>query len=307
LRPLPFIRMPSFPLSERERSAIVAYFNSVSNKESDELRRMLDPVMKYIAERNAAAKRNGEAAGAADESSPGDDWYLQPMFADTAQRLRQWALEHNQIVQIQLDPTRNSAEELTQSHRLILFKARFTAGLYDTPFPFVESPQATVDEDRFQLGEGLFHEMQCLKCHVLGDPSVAGSTPAPTAPNLALTHQRLQRRWVRHWVQEPPIIQAGTKMPPFLSGISVFNLNGLPWPASQGSDADFVQRIESRYGSTADEQAKLLLDFLYAAGQRGYTAIQPPASTQPAAAEAPQAMEDDSPAVSNSENGKGSE
>src|SRR5256885_17073772 len=91
------------------------------------------------------------------------------------------------------------------------------------------------------------------------------------APNLALAHQRLQRRWVRHWVQEPPIIQVGTAMPPFLSGLAALKLDGLSWPRSQMLPEPEVQRIEATYGSTPDEQASLPLDFLYAPGARHYT------------------------------------
>jgi hypothetical protein len=39
-----------------------------------------------------------------------------------------------------------------------------------------------------------------------------------------------------------------------------------------------VKRVEAKYGDTADKQAKLLLDFLYEAGARGYTGVQPTAS-----------------------------
>src|SRR5207247_8642809 len=143
-------------------------------------------------------------------------------------------------------------------------------------------------------GEARFYEMQCLKCHVLGDPSVAGANKSPTAPNLTLASRRLQRRWVRHWVQEPPIIQPGTAMPPFFSGgpdaaTPVWDPHGQSWPRAQKTERP-PEAIEADFGKTVDEQTALLLDFLYAAGVRGHTGIQPappPTATKPAATTAP--------------------
>src|SRR5205814_954937 len=114
-----------------------------------------------------------------------------------------------------------------------------------------------------------------LKCHVLGDPSVPGAQKTPTAPNLTLAHRRLQRRWVRHWVQEPAIIQIGTAMPPFFTGLSIFDIHGMTWPRSQGVAEAEAKRVESTYGDTVEAQTGLLLDFIYAAGVRGYTGVPP--------------------------------
>jgi hypothetical protein len=67
-------------------------------------------------------------------------------------------------------------------------------------------------------------------------------------------------------------------MPPFFTGLPVFDLKGQPWPKSQGVQPAEVDRVQALYGSTADEQTGLLLDFLYAAGVRNYTGIQPVAA-----------------------------
>jgi hypothetical protein len=96
-------------------------------------------------------------------------------------------------------------------------------------------------------------------------------------------------------VQEPALIQLGTKMPPFFTGLDptneVFLIHGRPWPRSQGAQPAEVQRVESTYGDTVEEQTRLVLDFLYEAGARGYTGVQPasvgaapatPPATQPA-------------------------
>jgi cytochrome c len=300
LRPVPVIRMPTFPLQDAEISAIAAYFHAVTDKESRQLRKSIDPIMRYI----AAEMKASDEPLYVESAWPGDDWFTRAEFAMPAARLVSWALAHGQITPLQLDPTKNTPDELALNHRMVLYKARFTAELYDAPFPFTDAPQPVADEERFGLGEKLFYEMQCLKCHVLEDPKMAGIAAAPpassgpsttpagqqaqTAPNLALAHRRLQRRWMRHWVQEPPVIQTGTAMPPFFTGLPVFSQGGQSWPLAQplgdpAQQAAFLARVHETYGDTADEQTDLLLDFVLTAGIRGYTARTPaPAATAPA-------------------------
>jgi hypothetical protein len=147
-------------------------------------------------------------------------------------------------------------------------------------------------EAHFKHGEQFFYDLQCLKCHVLGDPDKPGANKNPTAPNLSLTHERLQRRWVRHWVQEPDIIQKDTAMPPFFTGLPIFAAVtpdrtaplGQSQPRAQTMSPADIQEREAKYGKTAKEQTDLLLDFLYVAGERGYTGMQPETATAPTTA-----------------------
>jgi hypothetical protein len=188
-------------------------------------------------------------------------------------------------------------DDLTKVYRTLWFKATFTQRQYDAPFPFVDSPRPEISDERFALGQQFFYDMQCLKCHVLGDPNVPGANKAPTAPNLSLTSRRLQSRWVRRWVQEPNIIQVGTAMPPFFTGLPVFQIEGQPWHLAQplgdpAQQAEHVKLVEAKYGATVQQQTDLLLEFLYAAGVKNITGVQPATAspaTQPTAASQPQA------------------
>jgi hypothetical protein len=165
-----------------------------------------------------------------------------------------------------------------------LARALFVMELYDAPYPFVEASTPDISQDRFKLGEQFFYQLQCLSCHVLGDPTIEGANKNPTAPNLTLAHLRLQRRWVRHWVQEPDVIQKGTAMPPFFTGLPIYATVtpdataplGQSQPRAQDVPEPKATQIEDKYGKSVDEQTGLLLDFLYAAGARGYTGKQPP-------------------------------
>ena len=61
-------------------------------------------------------------------------------------------------------------------------------------------------------------------------------------------------------------MQPGTKMPQwFGSGNSAF--------ASYGQEDRDI--LEGKYGATGEEQMQLLLDFMYNAGAKNYTALQP--------------------------------
>jgi hypothetical protein len=159
----------------------------------------------------------------------------------------------------------------------------FTAGLYDSPYPFSGSTRPRISEERFKLGEQMLFEMQCLQCHAMGGEPLTHDKPAKpgqTAPNLVLARDRLQRRWTRHWVQEPYIIQIGTAMPPFFTGLPVYSLDGQSWPEAQKTGRP-KEEVEADYGKTPEAQANLLLDFLYEAGARNYQTEAPPAGAGP--------------------------
>jgi len=292
LRPLLYqhdgIRMPSFPATDSEFSAIIAYFNAVSNKEATDLKKDLDPVIKYID--GERAKTN--PLPPSDKDWPGDDWYRRPEFELAKTRLTKWAMDTRNMTPIELDPTKNSLSELGRKYRQALFKAQFTMDLYTAPFPFVEDGMPhELSEERYKLGQEFMNQMQCLTCHYLGDPNAQGAVKEPKAPNLSLSHVRLQRRWVRHWMQEPPVIQPGTSMPAFFSGLGgtspTYNLHGQTWSETAGRPKDEVEFYNNRYGKTADEQASLVLDFLYAAGGRSVTAVQAPQDQLPKPAAPP--------------------
>ena len=317
LRPLPQIRMPSFRFeNDAEVTALAAYFAAVSNKESRELKKHLDAVMAHVEPKKApgapglaapsaaapapppstqpvgaqgapSGSATTQVAGAAGgPAAPGGarpqpakkPWHLEETLEAQRRYLEDWALKHKQMMPLQLDPARNNAADLEKGYASLLFKARFTAQLYDAPYPFTEDSRPVVSQERLRKGEQLFYEMQCLKCHMFGETNPDQKIPpSVVAPNLAITNDRLQRRWVRHWIQEPPIIQVGTAMPPFLSGLAALKLDGLSWPVSQQLPPAEVQRIEQLYGSDPNEQAALVLDFLYWAGARNVTLSQPQA------------------------------
>ena len=273
------VRMPSFPVTDEEATSLAAYFAAVSNHESKELHARLDNVVKYIETQKKAAV---QPLPAPELAWPGDDWIDKETNSVARDYLKRWSLDRKLMVDSAFDPiVTKTAAELKIKYREALYKAQFTMGLYDTPYPFVENSSidagdARATEAHFKKGEAFFYEMQCLKCHVLGDQNAPGANNKPTAPNLSLAHRRLQRRWVGHWVQEPQLIQVGTAMPAFFTGQPAFTLGGQPWPLAQGSSESDTAKVLTKYGvSDVRQQKSLLLDFLYAAGAKGYTGVQP--------------------------------
>ncbi|HEX2972595.1 MAG TPA: hypothetical protein VHP11_09690, partial [Tepidisphaeraceae bacterium] len=259
-------RMPSFTLSEDETSAIVAYFDAAGKREARQLAQRLEPLL----------HKGGW---------PEDGWYAEPRHGDLAEYLKNWALANTPQKPIDFvaggDP-----QSLALAYKTALYDARFLLRLYDAPYPFVEQVQPTPMGRQFAQGEEFFHRLQCQTCHVLGDERNGRVNPNPRGPNLSLTHRRLQRAWVRQWLQETQVIRPDSVMPSFFSGRGMsspeepdkvlFELKGLPYMLPPLT-AEQIQQIRARYGPTVDQQTQLLLDFVYAAGQRGYTSPDPAA------------------------------
>jgi mono/diheme cytochrome c family protein len=207
-----------------------------------------------------------------------------------------------QMTYTNLDANKTKGLELDKVFRSLLFEARFLASVTDAPYPLVDSPRPDVSDEIFARGQQFFYDLDCMKCHVLGDPKVTAAfkIEQPTqGPNLGMTHRRLQWRWVAHWVQQTNLIlPVGSPMPPFFDGLPAWNLEGLVFgqdaPTIEEMTPDkrkMVQAHMAKYGATAVEQKDLLLSFVYAAGVRNHTVRPPPATqpsaTQPAARPAP--------------------
>jgi mono/diheme cytochrome c family protein/cbb3-type cytochrome oxidase cytochrome c subunit len=84
---------------------------------------------------------------------------------------------------------------------------------------------------------------------------------APSAPNLGLASQRLQRDWLYHWMLNPQWIQPGTKMP----------MNFPLDKETREPTSPFAGEAKYKPAGTESEGAahiNLLIDYLYDAGMR---------------------------------------
>ncbi len=57
--------------------------------------------------------------------------------------------------------------------------------------------------------------VNCASCHVRGDLTPEGGGPSDWAPDLSRAKERLKPGWIVRWLQNPQLIQPGTKMPRF--------------------------------------------------------------------------------------------
>ncbi len=288
MRPQPFIRMPSFPITDEDATAIAAYFNAVSVHEAKGLAKRLDGLLKDAAK----GKEGAPATQPVDPNEvwPPDDWFAgnargESKYAAMAADLKTWALENTLAKPSDFAPDAGQ-ESIERAYKSALFDARIVAKSFVGSYPFAELARPTPSKERFAAGEKLYHLMQCQTCHVIGNDAAEGVNKQPKGPNLSMTSRRLQRKWVRHWVQEPQTIQPGNPMAAiFFSGRGiqaitdpnkyVFALNGLPYIPSD-RNAESIRSVQYEFGDTVDAQTDLVIDFIYAAGFEGYTSKDPP-------------------------------
>jgi cytochrome c551/c552 len=292
LRPWLKIRMPSFYLTHDESNKLVEYFAALSGEDADELHQRLKTVHEYVEKAQAAGEtllaQGDDGAGEKKGSGPppGSDWFAQASLAKQAHYLASFAVERRLAKSFDFDPRTSGPQDWLSAYQKVLERVGFLQKLYDVPYPFSEAQRSLVPQERFELGEKMLMELKCLQCHVLGDPSLPGSNPNPSAPNLNLTFRRLRQEWVRQWVQNPAWIQPGTKMPQFFP--PAMGPDGHPHPQSAfvTQAADKRAELEALFSSDGGAQIELLLDYLYNAGIRNHTAVAPvdPNAPAPAAA-----------------------
>ncbi len=262
LRPWLKVRMPSFQLTEEETTTLVEYFAGLSQSEAGMLKEHLAVIDDYIRKAKAGAV-SSQLTG---QSPNPDQWFASDSLRNRGEHLAAFAVKNRLVLSFDVDPVLNTVKEMEYGFGQVKDRTRFTADLFDVNFPFADKARPQVDQERFALGEELFYELRCLACHVLGDPSIPGANATPTAPNLNLTHKRLRQDWVHKWMQQPAVIQPGTKMPQW-------------FPGSASAFATYPEEdrlaLEAKYGTTGEDQMQLLMDFMYTAGARNYTAVQP--------------------------------
>ncbi|HEY3242148.1 MAG TPA: hypothetical protein VGM03_02260 [Phycisphaerae bacterium] len=292
LRPWLKIRMPSFYLTHDESNKLVQYFAALSGEDADQLKKRLRVVHEYVDKAQAAAAETlvaqGDEAGEKKSSGPlpGSDWFAQPTLARRARYLADFAVERRLAKSFDFDPRTSGPQDWTSAYQKVLERVGFLQQVYDVPYPFNEAQRSLVSQERFEQGENMLMELKCLQCHVLGDPTLKGSNPNPSAPNLNLAFRRLRQEWVRTWVQNPAWIQPGTKMPQFFPPAP--GPDGHPHPQSAfiTQAPDKRVELEKLFSTDGGAQIEMLLDYLYNAGIRNHTAIAPTDPNAPAPAAA---------------------
>jgi len=156
--------------------------------------------------------------------------------------------------------------------------ADFLRRVHSISHAYLDPPVPQTTADQIADGQTLFQELQCLQCHVFGDPTVPGANAHPTAPDLQNVSGRLRPAWVPLWLQGPRRIQTGTRMPSFFGD----------GHASAFADYDEADRaaVQGRLRNKALiedglGQIQAIAGFVYDASSRRINVVREP-DTQPA-------------------------
>jgi len=90
----------------------------------------------------------------------------------------------------------------------------FFAAASSKSFPYLTAEADTPAGERLAEVESLFKELQCIKCHVIGQLR-PGQDPGSAAPNFLLAKVRLRPDWIPVWLRNPQALLEGTRMPSF--------------------------------------------------------------------------------------------
>ena len=108
------------------------------------------------------------------------------------------------------------------------------------PAAWRPSPSRPMSYERAAMAEAMFVDLKCVSCHQLAGGG--GVKSADLAPDLGLARQRLARRWVIRFLEDPGAMLPGTRMPQF-------------FPDGQSPFPDLLD-------GSAEAQMELLVDHL---------------------------------------------
>lgn len=118
---------------------------------------------------------------------------------------------------------------------------------------------AEIDGHKLISATNVFHESGDVETKaVVEGPTEEGGVErvllvAPSAPNLGLTSQRLQREWLYYWMLNPQWIQPGTKMP-------------MNFPLSANKIPTSPYEGDEKYPGSGRDHIQLLINYLHDAG-----------------------------------------
>jgi len=126
---------------------------------------------------------------------------------------------------------------------------------YDNqPLAFESDFHVNTSTTKYRAGKKLEELGACNNCHFYGKefPKQGAQT---WAPNLALTKERLQPKWVIDWMEDPQSIMPGTKMPaPFLPDKELLN--------TPGAVSDWGEHVV-KVGGDRETMLEGLRDYIY--------------------------------------------
>ncbi len=256
IRPQLDVRMPQYALTHEEAEQLVGYLVGVDQLES---RRLSELVGRWHAEA---------------EPTELPAWLTGSVPDETAEdALQRYAVNNRLTTAAVVEAARPDPQAAARLNARLAREAAFLADLLDVRYPYAEPSPPPPSPERLADGRTLFVALDCLSCHVFGDPAAPGAHPRPTGPNLARTHDRLRYAWVRHWLARTDIIRPGTRMPAHFgegdrSALAMFSAERHEEIRNALNDPDLAD--------DAAAQIRAITDFLFDASRRSLDIVVPP-------------------------------
>jgi len=337
------LRMPSFPIDIDQATRLADYFGSWSKQKSQKLQQWLEPIEAYRKQRLAQVERSEQTVhklrsrqALTEKDSPEFIRLKQRIDSLVERQSRQtppaWFDSQSEKVRsasrhlmefiyddfalirakkidedrepLDVDDAADWVKDRATNWEQVRTAGKMLGQLFDVEYPFPPGHMPRISQERFERGLALFKEMQCSKCHSLGDeqkllamwkldnpagvaappakpdddagffdepddtPKAAAAAPlgpAYTAPNLKNVAARLQWKWVDQWLRGSTTILPAAKMPVQFPGGGTAFFQHPP---------DKKEALHGLYSASGKDQRKLLMDFLYAASDTNYTPFE---------------------------------
>ena len=244
LQPLERLRMPYFGFNEDETRLLATAVMSFQAEVQPEAAKVLGSARNdalregrnFVRRRNCVGCHEIEAAGGSYRSVVDDPSLVPPLLTPEGAKVQpEWLyafLRGPITIRPWLD-VRMPSFGLDDAHWNTAID--YFAAISEAMGPF-RTHEYQTDRQVIRTGEELFELLQCQQCHVL-DTIPLDQPTDNLAPDLRMTHERLQHDWVLDWLRAPLEIQPGAGMPQF-------------WAEYPGSfypqlNQDAVRQIES--------------------------------------------------------------
>jgi len=266
IRPHLDIRMPQYTLTSDESEQLAGYLAGVDQAEAQRLAELLRQWHKEL-----------ETAGL-------PAWLAAALPDETGEEaLQRYAVDNRLTTAALVDAATTDPLALDRLNTRIADDAAFLCDVLDTSYPFAEPSPPPSSPERLADGRTLFTALDCLSCHVFGDPMAPGANARPTAPNLDRTYERLRYPWVKNWLARTHVVRPGTKMPSHFGDGDRSALADFP-PEQRERIREALN--DAALADDAAAQIRAIADCLFDASRRGLDIVvpsSPPPETAPAA------------------------
>jgi cytochrome c2/predicted nucleic acid-binding Zn-ribbon protein len=193
---------------------------------------------KFVIDRNCIACHEIEGTGKAIAAMIADAGMQPPVISGIGSKVQEpWLYDflHEPSAVRQWLEVRMPTYGLSDDDVAVLM--RYFLAIEEQDFKLRDYERFTPSPEMLRVGENLFNQLQCARCHPGADDIPGELAAADLAPDLRMTRGRLKPDWINDWLHDPQEIEPGTRMPTF------FPDGQTPFP--QILDGDVDRQIEA--------------------------------------------------------------